>query len=213
MELQKKRESIIEAAIRLFVEKGFDAASMQEIAVLAGVAKGTIYLYFSSKDELVRQVYEHCFQMDRKACNVGLNHETSAADKLCRRLDNIMNFALEHPLEAQIEQLYCLSPVYGGRSHIVQEALYADIEEIVRQGIASGELKEMPSYLLSHIYYGIMATLYLTFMQKKEDWLDGKIRRQCRQIVRDSMLRKEPQQESREKPENGEIPEIPENPD
>ena len=197
MELQKKRENIIEAAIRLFVEKGFDAASMQEIAVLAGVAKGTIYLYFPSKDELVRQVYEHCFQMDREACNVGLDKEESAAGKLCRRLDNIMNFALEHPMEAQIEQLYCISPVYGGHNHIVQEALYADIEEIVCQGIATGELKDMPPYLLSHIYYGIMATLYLTLLQKKEDWLDEKIRRQCHQIVRDSMLRTKPERKMR----------------
>lgn len=202
MDSQKKRENIIEAAIRLFTEKGFDAAAMQDIADMAGVAKGTIYLYFPSKDELVRQVYEHCFRMDQRACNIDLDRESSAVGKLCRRLDNIMNFALKHPLEAQIEQLYCISPVYGGHNYGVQEALYADIDEIIRQGIAAGELKDMPSYLLSHIYYGIMATLYLTLLQKKEDWLNEKIRRQCHQIIRDSMQKTKMEQEETESEEN-----------
>jgi AcrR family transcriptional regulator len=49
---------IIEAALELFGEKGFAATSMQEIARRAGVTKGTLYLYFPSKEELFHAVVQ-----------------------------------------------------------------------------------------------------------------------------------------------------------
>src|SRR6266568_3611424 len=47
-----KRRQIIEGARRVFLTQGFDAASMGEIARAAGVSKGTLYVYFESKEEL-----------------------------------------------------------------------------------------------------------------------------------------------------------------
>lgn len=47
---------ILEAALDLFVEKGFSATRMEEIAQRAGVTKGTLYLYFPSKEALFRSV-------------------------------------------------------------------------------------------------------------------------------------------------------------
>jgi TetR/AcrR family transcriptional regulator len=50
--------SIQDAAMRVIARKGMAAATMQEIAVEAGVAKGTIYLYFRDRDELVEKTFE-----------------------------------------------------------------------------------------------------------------------------------------------------------
>lgn len=50
--------SIQDAAIRVIARKGMAAATMQEIAEEAGVAKGTIYLYFRDRDELVEKTFE-----------------------------------------------------------------------------------------------------------------------------------------------------------
>src|SRR5690349_16872873 len=47
-----KREQILEGARRVFIEMGFDAASMNDITRAAGVSKGTIYVYFANKEEL-----------------------------------------------------------------------------------------------------------------------------------------------------------------
>src|SRR3954466_5375201 len=49
---------IVQAALDLFVEKGFSSTKMDEIAKRAGVTKGTVYLYFPSKDDLFRAVVE-----------------------------------------------------------------------------------------------------------------------------------------------------------
>jgi AcrR family transcriptional regulator len=47
-----KRRQIIDGARKVFLERGFDAASMGDIAKAAGVSKGTLYVYFKDKDEL-----------------------------------------------------------------------------------------------------------------------------------------------------------------
>src|SRR5580704_2346372 len=55
----RKREQILDGARKLFLAEGFDAASMGDIARAAGVSKGTLYVYFDSKEllfaELVRE--------------------------------------------------------------------------------------------------------------------------------------------------------------
>lgn len=182
-----KRELIIEAAIEIFIKQGFAAASVQEIAALAGVAKGTVYLYFQSKEDLIAQVYAHCLQMDREACNAGLTKEKGAVNKLCRRLDNIMDFAMNHPREAQIEHLYLTERKYSREQYRIQENLYADIEAVIQEGIADGELRDMPAFLLGRIYYGLAATLYLTLLERNEPWHGSEIRSQCHQLVRDCL--------------------------
>lgn len=53
---QARPAEIVEAALQLFVEKGFVATKMEDIARRAGVTKGTPYLYFSNKEELFKEV-------------------------------------------------------------------------------------------------------------------------------------------------------------
>ena len=60
--LTARRDSIREAAERVFVRHGFDGATVQEIADEAGVSAGNIYRYFDSKADLIRAVSEACGQ-------------------------------------------------------------------------------------------------------------------------------------------------------
>lgn len=54
----KKREKIIEAAVKVFAEKGFFTANVKDVAREAGVADGTIYLYFKNKDDVLISLFE-----------------------------------------------------------------------------------------------------------------------------------------------------------
>ena len=57
---QRRKEArprqLLDAALSLFVERGFAATRMEEVAALAGVSKGTLYLYYPSKEELLKAV-------------------------------------------------------------------------------------------------------------------------------------------------------------
>jgi len=53
---EERPGQILDAAVTVFTDRGIAAAKLEEIAALAGVSKGTIYLYFPSKEELFREV-------------------------------------------------------------------------------------------------------------------------------------------------------------
>jgi AcrR family transcriptional regulator len=51
-----KRRQIVEGARQIFLARGFDAASMSDIARAAGVSKGTLYVYFENKEQLFQAI-------------------------------------------------------------------------------------------------------------------------------------------------------------
>lgn len=53
---QARPQELLDAALELFVERGFAATRMEEVAALAGVSKGTLYLYYASKQDLLKAV-------------------------------------------------------------------------------------------------------------------------------------------------------------
>src|SRR5215207_8718517 len=79
-----KRERILSSAMKVFAEKGFFGAKVSDIADAAGVADGTIYLYFKSKDDLLISLFEE--QMERVNFELGraMDGGDSAPDKLRR---------------------------------------------------------------------------------------------------------------------------------
>jgi len=62
----EKQERIINAAIKEFVQSGFDKASTNEIVKEAGISKGSLFNYFNNKKELYFYLIEHCVQVVEK---------------------------------------------------------------------------------------------------------------------------------------------------
>jgi len=58
------RERIVEAAMRVFAEKGFFNATIDQVARVAGVSKGLVFWYFRSKDELIKEVAKRSLPLD-----------------------------------------------------------------------------------------------------------------------------------------------------
>jgi TetR/AcrR family transcriptional regulator, cholesterol catabolism regulator len=54
-----RKEAIIEAASRVFAEKGFSGATLDQIGEQVGLSKGSLYYYVNSKEELIANVLEH----------------------------------------------------------------------------------------------------------------------------------------------------------
>lgn len=75
-------QSIQEATLRVIARKGMAAATMQEIAEEAGVAKGTIYLYFRDRDELVEKTFESAMQQLMEQIDEWLRRDVPVEEKI-----------------------------------------------------------------------------------------------------------------------------------
>ncbi len=76
------RATIIEAALRLFRETGYEATTMRAIAREAGVSTGNAYYYFGSKEELIREFYARNQAEHEAACRAVLKAETDFAPRV-----------------------------------------------------------------------------------------------------------------------------------
>jgi len=86
---EARPSELMAAALGLFVEKGFAATRLEEVALRAGVAKGTLYLYFDSKEALFRAVIqEGILPVVAEGEAIAARHAGSSADLLERLLEN-----------------------------------------------------------------------------------------------------------------------------
>src|SRR5204862_945310 len=79
-----KRARILDAAIKVFAERGFHSATVAEIARAAGVADGTIYLYFKGKDDLLLRLFDEKMTELLAEVKAAVAQERTAPDKLRR---------------------------------------------------------------------------------------------------------------------------------
>jgi AcrR family transcriptional regulator len=79
---EQTRAVIVETALRLFRERGYEATTMRAIAKEAGVSVGNAYYYFGSKEELIQAYYDELQEEHVAACRAVLDTETGFAPRL-----------------------------------------------------------------------------------------------------------------------------------
>jgi AcrR family transcriptional regulator len=106
----RRREEILRAALGLFGEKGYDATTVQDIADAAEVAAGTVYLYFSSKEELLGALHQTFHERMRSHLEAVAAHLLGALAEGTMRsdeatdawVDAIAGFMLDHRDETTV---------------------------------------------------------------------------------------------------------------
>jgi len=77
---------IVSAALNLFVERGFMATKLDDVAKQAGVSKGTVYLYFQNKEDLFRAVVQEMVLPEIERIEKVISSHRGSAEDLLRRL-------------------------------------------------------------------------------------------------------------------------------
>lgn len=165
-----KRERIMQAAIEIFSAAGFDSASVADIAAAAEVAKGTLYLYFPSKEQLFEEVYQLCCTERLNACGQDTQALSSTLDRLCLRLRNGTRWELAAPEKNRLVRAYLTHPRFSRSIPRVVEGLNTQqLEGILQQGVADGELRPLPIDLLAEIYIRFGSAVYYYIERHPED--------------------------------------------
>lgn len=141
---EKRTEEILGAAREVFIEKGFAAARVEDVAARAGVAKGTIYLHFESKEALFKALIQSTAEAPSHHMQALLDHEDLPSSELLRRALAI----LRDEVLGTDRRLVLWLVLTEGRNFPDVAAFYHDevIERIVRllraiveRGLARGE--------------------------------------------------------------------------
>lgn len=139
-DLDRRRHEIFNASVTLFLEKGFQETTMQQIADSAGMGKSTLYDYFATKDEiLVSYVEDAIFDLTEQARQIASKDIPSA-----EKLRQVMHLHLEYlvankefytRLTFEVQRLGLESQRrIQARRHTYQDLLCQLIEDAVREG-------------------------------------------------------------------------------
>jgi AcrR family transcriptional regulator len=170
-----KRAAILDAALRLFVERTYDGTAMPLVAESAGVGAGTIYRYFDSKEALVNAVY--------RRCQASLTYriiDTAPKDVPTRDIFHhiwwgLCEFAREEPeasafLEMHHHDLYLEQESLEGRKRIRKMA-----RDVIKEGQVRGEIRMAPPFLLGFLVTGAYIGLLKAVGESAEVLTDEKI--------------------------------------
>ena len=148
--------SIKEATMRVIARKGMAAATMQEIADEAGVAKGTIYLYFRDRDELVEKTFETAMALLGERIDAALGHDLPFEEKIREMIAVRMAFFREN---REFFRLYLSlrmpegSPQQQRRQkrtcHPQYRARVQKLGEVLKEAMERGEIRHIDPYRLS----------------------------------------------------------------
>ena len=143
-----KRETILKAALKLFVEQGEQATSMKWIAEEAQCGIGTMYNYFSSKEELINVLYLETKQ--NLLISVFENNDSSFSVKM-QFVSSWLSFidhSIANPLEAGFLQMYSHSPKISDKINEEVNKLLFPLFEIYEKGKKEGIIKDIDTLLL-----------------------------------------------------------------
>ena len=162
-----KRARILDAAIRVFAERGFHTATVAEIARAAGVADGTIYLYFKGKDDLLLRLFDEKMTELLAEARAALAQEPSAPAKLRRFIQLHLALVERNPDLASVLIVELRQSAQflkaGDRQKL---AAYVDvIADVVRAGQESGELdSNISSATVKRAIFGALDELALGWL-------------------------------------------------
>jgi TetR/AcrR family fatty acid metabolism transcriptional regulator len=164
-----KRDRILEAAIKVFAAEGFYNAKVSQIAQAAGVADGTIYLYFKSKDDLLINLFED--RMER--VNANLREAIETESSAIARLRRIVRLHLEL-VEQNRDMAEVISVELRQSSKFIREYSNPKFAEFLRtiagavvEGQRSGELRTgIDPYIFARALFGALDEIALAWLVK-----------------------------------------------
>ena len=136
-EQQRRRKEIFHASVHLFLEKGFKATSMREIADAAGVGKSTLYDYFKSKDEILVSYFEDVISELTENAKVIVAQDLGVTEKLRKLMEVHLAYLVDSKSFYLMLSLEVQTLSLGSQKKIqVQRYAYQDIfRDVIVEGI------------------------------------------------------------------------------
>ena len=159
---EAKRELVFQAAVEVFSTRGYHNATMSEIASAAGIGKGTIYEYFSSKLRLFQQMLEKGIHTYYASFDAEELQRKPVQERLRLIMEGHINFCRQ---QSRLTKLFFWET--GIQDEEVKEWMLqmrkekeAHLQELLTEGIKSGELRDHNPYIMAFMVSGIIGSIW-----------------------------------------------------
>lgn len=168
---QKKAEetknSIIKAAQQLFIEKGFDKTPVSEIVKEAGVAQGTFYLYFPTKDDVLFTIIKEYFIILISCMTEYLTPEDPSLDDIDNVINAFVQFMNNHSKimklfhRSSIINIVSESPSLADIESVLLDPIKQWIENGIRKGVIRNQNPQIATYFIYLLGHTVLEKAFL----------------------------------------------------
>ncbi len=156
---------IVEAALALFTERGFAATKLEDVALRAGIGKGTIYLYFPTKEELFRAVVRQRLVPNLDAIEAMVAGHTGSSAELLRRIAERALQLIESDITAIPKLVLAESGNFPAIARLYAEEVarrgMALMEGILARGMERGEFRRLDPHSVLPLFSGPLLVMAL----------------------------------------------------
>lgn len=155
-----RRKLIVEAAAKSFALFGYKATTMDQVAKIANVGKGTIYTFFANKEELFQEIMNKLIQDMKRVAEEAVDPGRTFFDNLHEVLDRLLDFREEHELAIKLTQEVKEIGTQMAQEGIglIEKAIIGYIQFQVKQAVDKGEIRRCDPEITAFV----MLKLYMT---------------------------------------------------
>jgi AcrR family transcriptional regulator len=147
---EDKRNAILAAATRVFAERGLTAAPTSEISKEAGVAEGTLFTYFKTKDDLMNALYREIKLELADAMMSGFPRKKSVRTRLQHVWDGYVNWGVTNPEQRKVLAQLLVSGMLSIASIEAGSAPFVEMQNMIRNAMGQHILRaDLPTELIS----------------------------------------------------------------
>ena len=150
----ERRDAILDAALECFVDRGFHGTAMPDIAKKTGIAAGTIYHYFASKEELVNALFRKWKAEIARRVFTAFPQGAPTREQFSVMWREMIAFALAHPAAFAFLELHNHSSYLDAESVAADRGLKIFAGAIVQQAQKDGVIKSLDAALLMELVFG-----------------------------------------------------------
>ena len=161
---EDKRSAILDAATRLFAERGLAAAPTSEISRRAGVAEGTLFTYFETKDDLINSLYREIKLELADAMMSDFPRKKNVRTRLRHVWDRYVNWGIANPKQRKVLAQLQVSEVLTKEFRDAGGTPFVEFQTMIRDAIEQRIFRnDLPAELISKSLAALVeATIDLT---------------------------------------------------
>jgi len=155
-----KRQTVLEAAARAFAHQDYHKVRTEEIAAAAGVGKGTLFRFFSSKEELFVATAVYCVEVASAEMDRALAGIVEPVERLETACEHLVGFYQEHDYIFHLLHHHKVlrDQAVHAEFHRRQNELRAKIYEIIRAGQGAGRFRRIDPTIAGRLLFGMLRT-------------------------------------------------------